>query len=355
VAAAWPDAREIGVMTEQDTLAYDVASPQVAQASLSRGSSWRLIRRFGHLLPWAAIIAVYLLLPDYVSLGTSVLTMVLFALSLELALGYAGIISLGHAAPYGVGAYAAAICAIHLTPDPIIGLLVATAVAGLVGLITGALILHTHGMTLMMLTLAVSSLIAETANRAHAITGGDDGLKLPDLAPLLGHFRFDLWGHTAYLYSAVVLLVWFLLSVRIAGSPFGRSLNGIRQNDRRMRAIGTPVWRRLVAAYVISAAMAGTAGALSAQATGSVGTNSLGLLTSGTVLMVLVLGGMRRLYGAFIGATLYVVVQDFAAEIDPFRWMFVIGGLLMGTVLVLENGIAEIPELLGRFARKGTR
>jgi len=127
------------------------------------------------------------------------------------------------------------------------------------------------------------------------------------------------------------------------------------QNDRRMRAIGTPVWRRLVAAYVISGAMAGTAGALSAQATGSVGTNSLGLLMSGTVLMVLVLGSMRQLYGAFIGAALYIVVQDFAAEIDPFRWMFVIGGLLMGTVLLLENGIVGIPDMLGRLARKGRR
>ena len=115
------------------------------------------------------------------------------------------------------------------------------------------------------------------------------------------------------------------------------------------------MWRRLVAAYVISGAMAGTAGALSAQATGSVGTNSLGLLMSGTVLMVLVLGSMRQLYGAFIGAALYIVVQDFAAEIDPFRWMFVIGGLLMGTVLLLENGIVGIPDMLGRLARKGRR
>lgn len=342
-------------MTRPDVLVHDGGSPQLAQDSSSKASGWRHVRWLGHLLPWAAIIAVYLLLPDYVSLGTSVLTMILFALSLDLALGYAGIISLGHAALYGVGAYAAAICAIHITPDPIIGLLVATIAAGLVGLITGALILHTHGMTLMMLTLAVSSLIAEAANSAHAVTGGDDGLKMPDLAPLLGYFRFDLWGHTAYLYSAAVLLVCFLLSVRIARSPFGRSLNGIRQNDRRMRAIGTPVWRRLVAAYVISGAMAGTAGALSAQATGSVGTNSLGLLMSGTVLMVLVLGGMRRLYGAFIGATLYIVVQDFAAEIDPFRWMFVIGGLLMGTVLLLDNGIAGIPDTLGRFTRKASR
>jgi branched-chain amino acid transport system permease protein len=287
--------------------------------------------------------------PNYLSLGTNVLIMILFALSLEIALGYAGIVSLGHAAFYGVGAYAAGICAMHFTNEPLLGLLFATAVAAVLGLVTGALILHTQGMTLMMLTLAVAALIEEAANQARALTGGADGLQLPTLRPLLGVFRFDLWGHTAYLYAAAVMLVWFLLSWRIVRSPFGRSLNGIRQSPPRMRAIGTPVWRRLVAAYGLSAAMAGTAGALSAQATGSVGISSLGLLASGTVLMVLVLGGMRRLYGAFLGAAVYVVVQDLAAEMDPFRWMFVIGGLLMASVLFLENGLVSVGDVLARL------
>ncbi|MBO0764376.1 MAG: branched-chain amino acid ABC transporter permease, partial [Hyphomicrobiaceae bacterium] len=235
------------------------------------------------------------------------------------------------------------------------GLLLATVVAGVLGLVTGALILHTQGMTLMMLTLAVAALIAEAANQAHDLTGGDDGLQLPKLQPLLGLFRFDLWGHTAYLYAAAVLLAWFLLSWRIVRSPFGRSLNGIRQSPPRMRAIGTPVWRRLVASYGLSAAIAGTAGGLSAQATGSVGIASLGLLTSGTLLMVLVLGGMRRTYGAFIGALVYVMVQDLAAEMDPFRWMFVIGGLLMGSVLFLENGLMSIGESLARRRQRVRR
>jgi branched-chain amino acid transport system permease protein len=317
----------------------------MTEVSTRASPAFRLapIKLGGHMLPWIAVVAAYVFLPGYLGLCTDVLSMILFALSLEIALGYAGIVSLGHAAFYGIGAYAAGICAIHLTPEPIAGLVVGTVAAVLVGLVTGALILHTRGMTLMMLTLAVAALIAETANRAHVVTGGDDGLKLPELAPVLGLFRFDLWGRTAYLYSAAVLLVWFLVSWRIVRSPFGRSLNGIRQNDRRMRAIGTPVWLRLVAAYTLSAAMAGTAGALSAQSTGSVGANSLSLLMSGTVLMVLVLGGMRRLYGAFLGAVVYVVVQDVAAEIDPFKWMFVIGGLMMAVVFFVEDGIAGVP------------
>lgn len=308
-----------------------------------------------HVVPWGAIAAAYLLAPDYLSLGTNVLTMILFALSLELALGYAGILTLGHAAFYGVGAYAAGVFAIHVDTDPLAGLAAATIVAAMFGLCTGVLILHTRGMTLMMLTLAVAALIAETANQAHALTGGDDGLQLPKLRPILGLFRFDLWGHVAYVYAAVVLFVWFVVSWRIIRSPFGRSLNGIRQNPDRMRAIGTPVWRRSVVAYALSAAMAGTAGALSAQTAGSVGPTSLGLLTSGTVLMVLVLGGMRKLYGAFVGAVVYIVVQDLAAELDPFSWMFIIGGLLMVTVLFLEDGLmslSDVPARVRRFARR---
>ncbi len=300
---------------------------------------------WGHLLPWAAALAFYFFGSDLLSLGTNALIMVLFALSLDLVLGYAGIITMGHAAFFGFGAYVAGVFSIHFSNDPIAGLLLATAAAAVLGLITGALILHTRGVTLMMLTIAIGALVLEVANHLRAITGGDDGLQGIRIAPLLGLFRFDLWGHTAYLYTLAVLFVWFLLAWRIMRSPFGRSLDGIRQNVRRMRAIGTPVWWRLVAVYSLGAAMAGTAGALSAQTTRSVGLTALELLTSGTVLMVLILGGTRRLYGSFAGAVVYVVVQDLAAQADPFRWMFVIGALLMAVVLFLENGLMGLVDL----------
>ncbi|MFT8245090.1 branched-chain amino acid ABC transporter permease [Roseomonas sp. BN140053] len=305
------------------------------------------------LLPWAAALAVYALADSYLGLGTSVLVMILFALSLDLALGHAGIVTLGHAAFYGIGAYAAGACALHLSTDPLLGLLLASLVAGVFGALSGMLILHTAGMTLMMLTLAVAALVAEAANQFYALTGGDDGLQLPRLDPVLGLFRFDLWGQTAYLYALAVLLLWFLLSRRVFRSPFGRSLDGIRQSPRRMRAVGTPVWWRLVAAYALSATMAGSAGALAAQTTRSVGLGSLGLLMSGTVLVVLVLGGMRRLYGAFVGAVVYLVLQDVAAEVDPFRWMFAIGALLIVVVLFLENGLMGLADMAGRALGRG--
>jgi len=312
-----------------------------AAPSLRLPSAW-------HLLPWALALLFYFTAGGYLSLGTHVLIMILFVLSLDLALGQAGIITLGHAALFGFGAYAAGIFAAHLSNDPLLGLAFATVLTGLFGALVGMLILHTAGVTLMMLTLAISALLAEIANQAHGLTGGDDGLQVGRMAPLFGLFRFDLWGHTAYLYVLAVLFLWSLVAWRIMRSPFGRSLDGIRQNPRRMRAIGTPVWRRLVVAYGLSAAMAGTAGALEAQTTRAVGLGALSVLASGTVLVMLILGGTRRYYGAFLGASVYVVVQNFAAQIDPFRWMFIIGILLMAVVLFLENGLMGLADVVRR-------
>jgi branched-chain amino acid transport system permease protein len=304
-----------------------------------------------HVLPWALAAVVFFSAPGYLRLGTNVLIMILFTLSLDLVLGHAGIVTLGHAAFFGFGAYAAGNFAIHVYADPVAGLAFAAALTGLFGLLTGMLILHTQGITLMMLTLAIASLLTEFANQVHALTGGDDGLQGIRLQPILGAFRFDLWGKTAYLYALAVLFVWFLIAWRILRSPFGRTLDGIRQNPARMRAIGTPIWWRLVAAYALSAAMAGTAGALSAQTTRYVGLTTLSVLVSGTVLVMLTLGGTRRLYGAFLGAAVYVVVQDLAAQIDPFRWMLILGAMLMAVVLFLEDGLISLVDLGGRGGR----
>jgi branched-chain amino acid transport system permease protein len=307
-----------------------------------------------HALPWLLMVAFYFTAGGYLSLGTSILVYILLTLSLDLALGYAGIITLGHAAFFGFGAYGAALFALYVSQDPLLGLLVATAATAVFAVLSGMLILHTQGVTLLMLTLAISVLLAEAANRAYTITGGDDGLQF-GLGPVLGLFRFDLWGRTAYLYSLVILFGWFVIAWRVVHSPFGRSLDGIRQSPARMRAIGTPVWWRLIAIYAISAAMAGTAGALSAQTTRFVGLNTLGLLISGIAVVMLVLGGTRRLYGAFLGAAVYVVVQDYAAKVNPFYWMFVIGGLLMATVLFLEGGLMDVLDIARRQLRRLVR
>lgn len=308
------------------------------------GGRARLIDGAGHVLPWLLLVVAFFAFPDFRALGNHVIIMILFTLSLDLALGYAGIVTLGHAAFFGAGAYAAGIIAINVTGDPLIGLVAATVIAGILGLLSGIMILHTHGVTLLMLTLAIGSILYEVANTARSWTGGDDGLFGIRMDPILGLWKFDLWSTTAYVYSGAVLLCWFLAARIIVKSPFGRSLDGIRQNTARMRAIGTPVWRRLVAVYTLAAAMAGTAGALSAQTTKFVGLSTLALFMSGIVAVMLVLGGTRRLYGAFVGAAVYAVVQNFAAEINPFYWMFVIGGMLILVVLFLEGGLMSLVD-----------
>jgi branched-chain amino acid transport system permease protein len=310
----------------------------------------------GHALPWALLIAFYVFAEGYLSLGTQVMVWILFALSLDLALGYAGIVTLGHAAFFGFGAYAAGLFAIHVSPDPILGHLAAIVLAGALGAATGALILHTTGVTFLMLTLAIVSMLYEYANQARSLTGGDDGLQGIKIDPIFGVFEFNIFGQTAYLYTLVVLFLWFLISWRVVHSPFGRSLDGIRQNPRRMRAIGTPVWWRLLAVYTLSAAMAGSAGALSAHSTRFVGLSVLSLLTSGVVTVMLILGGTRRLYGAFLGATIYYLVQDSTAKLSPYFWEFIVGGMLMATVLFLEGGLMDLGrvgrELIARLRRR---
>jgi branched-chain amino acid transport system permease protein len=297
----------------------------------------------GHALPWAIAIAYFYVRPDDLQFGTQIMIWILFAMSLDLVLGYAGILTLGQAGFFGLGAYAAGLFSIHVSPDPLLGHLAAIGVSALFGAMTGALILHTSGVTLLMLTLAIGSALAEYANRATDLTGGDNGLQGISLAPIFGRFEFNLFGQTAYVYTTIVLFLWFLAAGRLIAAPFGRSLNGIRQNPRRMRAIGTPVWWRLVAIYTISAAMAGSAGALSAQSTRFVGLSVFGLLTSGIVTVALILGGIRRrLYGAFLGTTIYFFVQDWSAKISPFFWEFIVGGMLIGTVLLLDGGLLDL-------------
>ena len=313
------------------------------------------IALFGHALPWMIAIAYFFVAADYLSLGTQIMIWILFALSLDLALGVAGIITLGQAAFFGVGAYAAGLYAIHVSPDAIQGHLFAIAVAAAFGFLTGALILHTTGVTLLMLTMVIVSLTFEYANQARSLTGGDDGLQGIKIDPLFGIFEFNFFGYTAYVYALVVLFFWFVIAWRVVRSPFGRSLDGIRQNPRRMRAIGTPVWWRLLAIYTLSAAMAGSAGALSAHATRFVGLSVLSLLTSGIVTVMLILGGTRRLYGAFIGAAVYYLVQDATAKISPHFWEFVVGIMLIMTVLFLEGGLMDLGKVGQRMWKRLTR
>jgi branched-chain amino acid transport system permease protein len=297
------------------------------------------VRRKWEVLLWLALLAAYFAFPGYRVLGSQVLIAALFALSLDLILGYAGIVSLGHAAFFGVGAYTAGLLAVHGWGEPLSGLLVAAAVAAVVGFAVSFLVVRGEDLARLMVTLGVGLLLHEAANRAAFVTGGVDGLSGVAMGKLFGVFAFDLGGSTAYLYSLAVLLIVFVALRRIVQSPFGLSLRAIRENVARAPALGIPVRRRLVAAFTLGAAIAGIAGALLAQTTQFVGLDSLGFNRSAELLIMLVLGGIGRLYGAIIGAVVFMVAQDRLAGIDPVYWQFWLGLGLVVFVLFARGGI----------------
>jgi branched-chain amino acid transport system permease protein len=296
--------------------------------------------RWQEWLPWVLALGAFFAAPEYLSLGARILIFILFALSLDLILGYAGIITLGHSAFFGFGAYVAGILGAKLgVTDPFVQLAIAAAMAAALGAVTGAIILRTHGLTLLMLTLAITLVCLEVANKATHITGGADGLAGVVVAPVLGAFKFDLYGKTAYLYSLAVLFVGWWVVRRLVYSPFGAALTGIRENAVRMNAIGAPVYLRLVLVYSLSATIAGVAGALLTQTNQFVGLNVLGLEPSGELLIMLILGGVGRIYGAFVGPIVYLVAQDFLAKQFPEYWYFGIGLILVLVVLFARGGI----------------
>jgi branched-chain amino acid transport system permease protein len=301
-------------------------------------------------VPWIGALAVFFLVPEYLLFGARILTYILFALSLDLILGYAGIVTLGHSAFFGLGAYTAGILAAKLgLHDPIVLLAAAAIAAALLGLATGAVILRTRGLTQLMLTLAIAAVCLEIANKATPVTGGADGLSGVTIAPILGLFRFDLFGKTAYLWClALLFAIWWVVR-HLIYSPFGAGLTGIRENPVRMHAIGAPVYRRLLTVYTLAATIAGIAGALLTQTNQFVGLNVLGFEPSGELVVMLVLGGVGRLYGAFVGPLVYLIAQDVLAKQFPQYWYLGIGLILVLVVLFARGGLLGIVDaLVGR-------
>ena len=301
-------------------------------------------------IPWVLAVAFYFAFPRHLGFGTELLITILFAISLDLILGYAGIVTLGHAAFFGAGAYTVGMLAKHgLWTEPITGLILAALMAAAVGLGSGLVLLRTRGLTLLMLTLCTMALLEEAANLGHAYTGGFDGLDSLPIAPLFGVFDFNpLYPRTQYLYALAVLSVCFAFVRTLVYSPFGQSLTGIRENMLRMHAVGAPVRTRLVVCYTISAAIAGVAGGIWAQANAYVNLGTLGLDRAATVLIILVLGGHGRLYGAFIGAVAYMVLSHFLSKIYPTAWQLGLGLLLVVIALFARNGILGIGEAASR-------
>jgi branched-chain amino acid transport system permease protein len=287
---------------------------------------------------WLACLLPFVLTPSYLSLASQVAITALFALSLDLLVGYAGVVSLGHAAFFGVGAYTAGLIAKHYWAEPLSGLLVAGVMAGILGYALSHIIVRFRHLALIMLTLGFGLLLHEAANSASVLTGGADGLQGFKVPSVLG-FRFDMFGKTAYAYSLATLFVCFLICRRIIHSPFGLALRGIRENATRMPAIGAASQAHLRKAYTLAAVMAGIAGALLTHTTSTVSLETLSFGRSADVLVILILGGAGRLYGGIIGAVIYMVARDQFSGVNPQYWYFWIGLLLVAVVMFLPNGI----------------
>jgi branched-chain amino acid transport system permease protein len=288
---------------------------------------------------WLATLVPFFLFPSYLVLASQIAITALFALSLDLILGYAGIVSLGHAAFFGVGAYTAGLFSKFVWGEPISGLILGGLMAGIVGYAASFIIARFRHLALIMITLGMGLLLHEAANSASWLTGGADGLQGVKIWPIFNIFRFDLWGYTAYSYSLVVLFLVFLVTRRIINSPFGLSLRGIRENSVRMPALGAPSHAHIRKIYTISAVIAGFAGALLAQTTETVSLESIGFQRSADVLVILILGGAGTLYGGLVGAIIFMVARDQFSGTTPQFWYFWIGMLLIAVVMFLPNGI----------------
>lgn len=296
-----------------------------------------------------AVIAalLFLLFPSNLALLTRAVALMLLVMSLDLVTGYAGVTTLGHATVFGTGAYAAGIAAVHFgITDPVAMLCIGAISGALTGGISSLVILRGHSLSQLVLSIAIVQLTHELVSKLSAWTGGSDGLSGIVASPLLGLFRFDLRGHTAYSLAVVLLIVIFVVLRMIVRSPLGMLCRGIRQDPVRVKAMGAPVYFTLVKMYVIAGAVAGLGGALSAIATKVVGLDSLTFDLSAEALVMLVLGGVGNLFGAMAGTLVFVGLEDRISAINPFHWLTIIGMLLVLVVLFAPKGLSGAAEMI---------
>lgn len=323
---------------QQSSLAADV------RGALKSGSRWSVLE----ILFWILAVAAWFVLPGEHLILTEVVGFAVLALSIDLILGYAGIVTLGQAAMYGVGAYASGLFSIHVTGEPLSGLLVAALSGAAVAFPTSFLLLRGADLTRLMVTLGVAAVFFEIANQASWLTGGADGLQGITIEPLFGRFEFDIYGHIGYAYSLAVLFILFVVARIVVASPFGHSLRAIRDNPLRASAVGIPVKARLVAIYTLSGAYAGVAGALFTQTQQFISLDALSFQKSADGLMVLVIGGTGYLYGGLLGALVYKLIQDGLSSITPQYWQFWLGVLLVAFVLIGRDRPRQLVQFVTR-------
>jgi branched-chain amino acid transport system permease protein len=324
-----------------------------AQAEVGRHAVQKARWHFGEIAFWVLVLACAFAFPSRYLIMADIVRLALFALSLDLILGYAGVVSLGHAAFFGVGAYGAGLMALHgVVTEPVLALVAAGLAAAVLGFLTSFLVIRGADLTRLMVTLGIALLLEALAERFSDITGGTDGLQGIEMQPILGLFAFDMFGKVGLLYSLAVLFILFLLARRVVHSPFGLSLRAIKNNPLRAAAIGVPVNRRLIAIYTLSAFYAGIAGALFTQTTALASLDVFSFERSADLMLVLVIGGAGYLYGGLIGAVVFRMLQEVFSTITPQYWQFWIGLVLVVIVLVgrqrMHRWVLWAPNLIIR-------
>lgn len=328
--------------------------PEVATVAME-SARWR----WPEVAFWLIAAGCILVFPNRYLILTEIAWLALFALSLDLILGYAGIVSLGHAAFFGFGGYCAGLLALHgIVKEPVLALIVAGLAAMLLGFVTSFLVMRGSDLTRLMVTLGIALLLRELANKFSGLTGGSDGLQGIEMQPILGLFSFDIFGKVGFIYCLIVLFILFLLARRIVNSPFGLSVRAIRNNPLRASAIGIPVNRRLIAIYTLAAFYAGVAGALSTQTTALASLDGFAFERSADLMLVVIIGGTGYLYGGLIGAVIFKLLQELFSTITPQYWQFWIGAVLVIIVLIgrerLHRWVMFVPRLIvAKFSRSG--
>jgi branched-chain amino acid transport system permease protein len=305
---------------------------QLESVTLSLRNDHRM--RWWEPIVWVLAFAAPLLMPSHALLVSEIAITALFAMSLDLILGYTGIVSLGHAAFFGMGAYAAALFAKLIMPDPLTGLVFATVLATGFGAVCSFTVMRGTDLTRIMVTLGVGLICLELANKLDWLTGGADGLQGVVMAPVLGRFEFGLDGKTSAWYALAMTLIFFLLMRRWVHSPFGGTLKLLRDNRLRASAIGVNVHQRLVVSYTLAAGVAGAAGAILAQTTGFASLDLFAVDRSADLLLLLVIGGTGWLWGGIAGAIVFKLMHAVISGITPQYWTFWIGLFLVALVLV---------------------
>lgn len=297
----------------------------------------------------------YLIFPEDLAFLTRLISITLLVLSLDLVTGYCGVATLGHAASFGVSAYAVGNVALAGFDDPFLLLLAGALAGGVMGLISGSLITRFHGLPQLVLSIAIGQLVAALSNKLSAWTGGSDGLSGITPGKIFGVFGFDMYSRVGYVFSLVVLAIVFVALLRIVSSPFGLLCRGIKDDNLRARMIGAPVYPTLIIMYGISGLVAGLGGALMAINTGVIGLDSVSFERSAEALVMLVLGGAGHLWGALFGAILFQLFEHYVSAANPFHWMTFVGLLLIAIVLFAPKGLFPALASLGARLMQGKR